>query len=555
MRSSAPEPLPPGVAEGLADPRAYPDDPSATRGLRWIQTHLSHVFLSGAQVYKLRKAASLGFVDFGTRAARNADCVRELVLNRRLAPDVYLGVAPVERTPDGMRIGKLEPDPGAASFGDDPRELVLVMRRLPDGRDALSLLERGALRARHLDAVADTLARFHARHRLGVPSPWSAEEWRTRVHRPVQDNVAITTGRVEENRAGWQRLGRRAQDFADRHAAAFEARRLAGRAVDGHGDVHLQHVWFETDGAAPILIDCLEFRDDLRQIDAAAEVAFLAMDLAYRGRSRLAARFLRTYAAEADDFDLYRVVDYFISYRAAVRAKVAALASADADIAAEQRSAAAKSAARHLSFAARALAARPKGALALVAGVVGTGKSTVAAALADATGGVVIASDRVRKHLAGLPVEDRSGAAKGLYGDAAKDAVYAALLERAAPVLDGGRVAILDATFASRAHRDAAVAIARARGLCVTMLEIVCDPATARARLARRVRRGLGASDAGPGRYDRSVAEFEPIASRDGVAVHRIATDEPRWRRRVGAIAREIGRTRKGSPGSRGRHE
>jgi aminoglycoside phosphotransferase family enzyme/predicted kinase len=545
------DPLPPGVAEGLADPRAHPDDASTASGLRWIQTHLSHVFLSGTRVYKLRKAVSLGFVDFGTRAARNADCVRELLLNRRLAPDVYLGVAPVERTPDGVRVGKATAEPDPTAFGADPRELVLVMRRLPDGRDALSLLERGALRAHHVDSVAHTLARFHARHRLGVPSPWSPEEWRERVHRPVQDNVAVTTGRVDENRAAWERLGRRARGFAERHAAAFEARRLAGRAVDGHGDVHLQHVWFETDRAAPILIDCLEFRDDLRQIDAAAEVAFLAMDLAYRRRARLAARFLRTYAAEADDFDLYRVVDYYVSYRAAVRAKVAALASVDADIAADQRAGAAKSAARHLSFASRALAPRPQGALALVTGVVGTGKSTAATALADATQGVVIASDRVRKHLAGLAVDDRSGAAAGLYSDASKDAVYAAMLERAAAVLDGGRVAILDATYASRAHRDAVVAFARARGLGITMLETVCDPATTRARLAQRTAHGRDASDAGPERYERSIAEFEPLATGDDAGVHRIATHEPHWRRRVADVGREIERLRKASSASK----
>jgi aminoglycoside phosphotransferase family enzyme/predicted kinase len=555
MTSRPLEPLPTGLAEGLTDPRAYPDDPSAAGGVRWIQTHLSHVFLTGARVYKLRKAVSFGFVDFGTRAARNADCVRELTLNRRLAPDVYLSVAPADETADGVRVGKATTEPDPARFTADPRELVLVMRRLPDGKDALSLLERGALRAHHLDAVAHTLARFHAQHRLGVPSPWSPEEWRDRVHRPVQDNVAVTTGRVDENRAAWQRLGRRAQEFAERHAAAFEARRLAGRAVDGHGDVHLQHVWFETDRAAPILIDCLEFREDLRQIDAAAEVAFLAMDLAYRGRARWAARFLRTYAAEADDFDLYRVIDYFLSYRAAVRAKVAALASVDADIAPEQRAAAARSAARHLSFAVRALAARPKGAIALVAGVVGTGKSTAAAALADATNGVVIASDRVRKHLAGLAVEDRSGAATGLYSDASKNAVYAALLDRAAAVLDGGRVAILDATYASRAHRDAVVAFARSRGLGVTILEAVCDAATARARLARRAVRGSDASDAGPDRYERSVAEFDPIATEDGVSVHRIGTHESRWRRQVVAVAREIVRGRKASRISQGRHE
>lgn len=548
------EPLPSGIVEGLANARAMPDDPSAEAGVRWIQTHLSHVFLTEARVYKLRKAVSLGFVDFGTRAARNADCVRELLLNRRLAPDVYLAVAPVERTPGGVRVGKWSADPDPAAFSADARELVLVMRRLPEGRDALSLLERGALRARHLDAVAHTLAHFHARQRLGVPSPWSADGWRQRVHRPVQDNVAATTGGDDENRATWQRLGRRAREFAERHAAAFEARRVAGRAVDGHGDVHLQHVWFETDRADPILIDCLEFRDDLRQIDAAAEVAFLAMDLAYRGRARLAARFLRTYAADTDDFDLYRVVDYFVSYRAAVRAKVAALASVDAAISEPQRAAARKSAARHLSFAMRALVPRAPGAVALVSGVVGTGKSTAAAALADATNGVVIASDRVRKHLAGLDMEDRSGGEAGLYSESSKEAVYAALLERAAAVVDGGRVAILDATFESRRHRDAVIAFARARGLDLTIVETLCDAATARKRLAQRSARGGDASDAGPDRYDRSVAEFEPLSAEVGVTIHRIPTHEPRWRSLVGAIAREIRRARKASRAPRGRH-
>jgi aminoglycoside phosphotransferase family enzyme/predicted kinase len=539
LSPSPPEPLPAGLAEQLAEPRAHPGDSSAAAGVRWIQTHISHVYLTETRVYKLRKAASLGFVDFGTRAARNADCVRELLLNRRLAPDVYLGVAAVEQGRDGAVVGDPISAPDAAALARDPRELVLVMRRLPDGRDALSLLERGALRAHHLDAVAQTLARFHGLHGLGVPSPWSAEAWRARVHGPVQDNAAAGDG---ASGAAWARLADRARAFAERHADAFEARRVAGRAVDGHGDVHLQHVWFETERAEPILIDCLEFRDDLRQIDAAADVAFLAMDLAYRGRRRWAARFLRAYAAEADDYDLYRVVDYFISYRAAVRAKVASLAAADADIGAEQRAAAAKSAARHLSFAVRALAPRSRPALVVVAGVVGTGKSTVAAALADATQGVVVASDRVRKRRAGLDARDRGGAAAGLYTETAKDAVYEALFERAAAVLDGGRVAILDATHAKQRHRDAAVAFAQSRGIRVAIVEVVCDPATARARLARRAASGSDASDAGPDYYERSVAEFEPIAHRAGVPVHRIATDAPRWRRGLAAWVRTLDR-------------
>ena len=107
----AAEPLPAGLAEALARPEAHPLDASAAAGVRHVQTHISHVYLTGTRAWKLRKAAALGFVDFSTRAERNRDCAREVLLNRRLAPDVYLGVAPVEPTPvGGFRVGEIVPD-------------------------------------------------------------------------------------------------------------------------------------------------------------------------------------------------------------------------------------------------------------------------------------------------------------------------------------------------------------------------------------------------------------------------------------------------------------
>ena len=148
----------------------------------------------------------------------------------------------------------------------------------------------------------------------------------------------------------------------------------------------------------------------------------------------------------------------------------------------------------------------------------------------------------MRKRRAGLDERDRRGAAAGLYTETAKDAVYEALLERAAAVLDGGRVAILDATHAKQRHRDAAIAFAHSRGIRVAIVEVVCHAATARARLARRAARGTDASDAGPDDYERSVGEFEAIAHRAGVPVHRIATDAPRWRRGLAAWVRTLDR-------------
>lgn len=536
------EPLPAGLAEALAQPEAHPLDPSAAVGVRHVQTHLSHVYLTGARAWKLRKAAALGFVDFSTRAERNADCAREVRLNRRLAPDVYLGVAPIEAAGGRFRVGAVAAEPDADALRADPREHVVAMRRLPEGCDALSLLTRGALRARHVDAVADCLARFHAAHGLGAPAPFPPEAWRARIEAPVLENLRLlepAAGRLFP-RATWRRAGERARAFLGAHADRFEARRRAGRAVDGHGDVHLQHVWFEPGRREPLLVDCIEFRDDLRQIDAAAEIAFLAMDLRYRGRPRLAARFLRRYAAATDDFDAYGVLDYFVSYRAAVRAKVAALAADDPAIDAAQRAAAAVSARRHLALAARALAPAGPGAVVVVTGTVGSGKSSVAEVLADALEGVVIASDRVRKALAGLAPEARTGAARGLYADAAKERVYEALLERAAPVVASGRIAILDATYALERHRAAAFAWAAARGARAALVEVRCARPTALARLARRAAAGRDPSDAGPELLAWSEAHYEPPQPPAGAPALVVETDVPGWRASARALVRAL---------------
>lgn len=539
----AAEPLPAGLAEALARPAAHPLDPSAAAGVRHVQTHLSHVYLTGARAWKLRKAAALGFVDFSRRAERNADCEREVRLNRRLAPDVYLGVAPVEPTPEGgFQVGAIVAEPDATALVADAREQVVAMRRLPEGRDALSLLERGALRTAHVDAVATRLAGFHAGHGLGTPAPFAPDAWQARVAAPVLENLRLlepAAGRLFP-RATWRRVGERARAFLAAHAARFEARRRAGRVVDGHGDVHLQHVWFEPGRPDPILVDCIEFRDDLRQIDAAAEIAFLAMDLQYRRRPRLAARFLRRYAAAADDFDAFGVLDYFVSYRAAVRAKVAALAAEDPGIEPAQRAGAARSARRHLALAARALAPRPPGRLVVMSGLVGSGKSSVAEALADATGGVVVASDRVRKALAGLAPEERGGGARGLYAEAAKDRAYQALLARAEPILASGRVAVLDATYALERHRRDAFAWAARHAAPVALIEARCERATALARLARRAAAGTDPSDAGPELLAWSEAHYEAPRPPPGVASFAVETSRRDWRSRVRAIARHL---------------
>jgi len=235
-------------------------------------------------------------------------------------------------------------------------------------------------------------------------------------------------------------------------------------------------------------------------------------------------------------------VDAYASYRAAVRAKVAALADADPGIEAGQREAAARSASDHLALAVAALEPRAPGTLVLLCGSVGSGKSSVARALAEDAGAAVVSSDRTRKRLAGLAPEARGGAppGRGLYAPERVARVYAALRARARAALGSGRAVILDASFARRTERDAAHALARELGAAAWLVEARCAPEVARERLARRARAGRDPSDAGPEFLDTSRAAFEPPEEWPAARSLAVATDEPGWRAALEPLVRVL---------------
>ena len=291
-----------------------------------------------------------------------------------------------------------------------------------------------------------------------------------------------------------------------------------------------------------MLIDCLEFRDDFRRIDAAADVAFLAMDLVYRRRPGLAARLLAIYAREADDFDLYHVIDYFMSYRAAVRAKVATLAAEDSALDAAQRAGAAGSARRHLALSARALEGKSRAAVVALCGKVGTGKSTVAELVADELGGAAISSDRVRKRLAGLSVTSHTKSAwsEGLYSPERTREVYEGLFDRAAPIVESGRVAVLDATFATRQLREPLRRWAGERRVPAFLVETRCAGPRVLERLARREAEGRDPSEAGPAEYAQSDRGFERPEEWPRGGRWIVRTDVPSWKRQVRARVQRL---------------
>jgi aminoglycoside phosphotransferase family enzyme/predicted kinase len=540
------EALPEGLVEALGRPAAHPADAGASDGVETRQTHISHLYLTRERVYKLRKAVDLSFLSFATRDERNADCLSEVALNRRLAPDVYLGVAPVlEDAGNGFVLGP----PGEACVtppgATRPTEHCVVMRRLPADRNAKVLLERGMLEGAQVDRLAAVLARFHESVSLGRPAPWSPEAWLERVAEPVRKSFALArdAGQRVLDPAAVDRLEGAMEEILSRDRARFLDRREAGRVVDGHGDLHLDAVWFEREGADPVAIDCLEFDASLRRIDVAAELAFFAMDTAYRGRTDLAERLLQRYAALTDDYALYGVVDYHILHRALVRASVAAVAAGESEIDAAQRDEAAESARRHLAWAIGWLERPRRAGVLLTCGLPGTGKSTVAAAAAATTGGVVIASDRVRKHLAGVRPDAHPPDAPGgsLYGEAMTEAVYAGLLDRAEPVLASGRPVVLDATFARESDRQRVRSRCTDRGVSAVLLDVRCDEATTLARLRDRMDDPDRISDAGPAVHLAAREKFEPPLEWAPERTIRVETDDERWRETLRAALRATG--------------
>jgi len=459
-----------------------------------ITTHISWVFLTDYEVWKLKRPVDYGFVDYTTLERRRQCCEDEVRLNRRLAPDVYLGVVPVRLGPDGFGLGT----------EGEIVDYAVRMRRLADEHSADALLRRNVLTPDQLARLAAQLARFF------LNAPPTPEAGAIEV---VRGNVIENFTQVEPfvgrflSRETFDATRTWQLETLARQSSRFRERVALRRIRDGHGDLRLEHVYFE--GSQPLVVDCVEFNERLRHGDQASDVAFLAMELTARGRTDLGEVFLAAFALESDDFDLYGVVDFYGGYRAWVRGKVAALLAADPSTPSEKRARKAEEA-RTLFSLARSYGESPgpSGPVIAVGGLIGSGKSTLATRVGRETAVPVISSDRIRKSLAGLRAMERAPASA--YSPDVSARTFDEVFRRAGVVLDSGRGVVLDATFRDRALRLRARDLAQRHERPFLFVETMCDEATLRDRLRRRAS-GPSISDAGENLLDRVRAEFEPV--------------------------------------------
>lgn len=476
-----------GVIAFLSDPNTHGGHPVAVRS-----TPTSHVFLAGANAYKLKRARKMPFLDYSTLELRHALCRRELELNRRTAPDIYLDVLPVTEKDGRLHLG----GPGA------PVEWVLHMRRFADEDLADYAAATRRFRLSHALELADTLAAFHKTlppcHDKGGAAAFHASLLNVRAAFAMASDADFTAAACE--------LADALIAIVSAKARAIDTRKDQGFVRLCHGDMHLGNIALINDH--PVPFDAIEFSDDIACVDTLHDMAFPLMDMVAHDLPLEANGFLNRYLMATRDMDGLSLLPLYLGYRALVRAMATGLVGK-------------LDRGRHYLATARQLMAPRMPWVVAVGGLSGSGKSTVARALAlDLTpmpGALMIRSDEVRKRLFGQRPEERLG--KDAYAPAVSEQVFTIMRQDATRALGAGWPVILDATHMDPAARQAAEAVAKAAGapFCGLWLEAPADV----------LRQRVGGRDKDISDADLAVLEKQLAVDVGDIGWPKIAADGP----------------------------
>ncbi len=413
-------------------------------------THAAIVFLGRETAWKLKRAVWFPFLDFSTPEKRHAACEAEVRLNRRTAPDIYLGCRAITRRDDGsLELGG----------GGEAIDCVVVMRRFDQDLLFDRMAERGVLTGDHIIELADEIALFHGSAEKRPDHGGAAA-----IRWIVDDNMAELAAMPETfGETAVNALKHLSEEALDRCAGLLDERRLAGFVRHCHGDLHLRNIFLWQ--GRPTLFDCLEFDEKLACIDMLYDLAFLLMDLEHQGRRNFANLALNRYLQRTGDLGGLAALPLFLSCRAAIRAKVEAsgIAMQKETEAANEMAGEART---YLSLATEFLAP-PKPILIGIGGESGSGKSTIAAAVAPELGGapgaLVLRSDVTRKRLFGCRMEDPLP--QEAYSREATERTYGQLIKDAKAALAAGMTVVADAVYADPAERDDLERVAHDAGL------------------------------------------------------------------------------------------
>jgi aminoglycoside phosphotransferase family enzyme/predicted kinase len=441
-----------------------------------VQTHISYVFLAGQYVYKVKKPVDMGFLDYSTLEKRRLCCEEELRLNRRLCPDAYLEVVSI-RLHDGQ-----------ASLGGTEGDVVdyaVKMKRLPEDRMMERLLRENLVTSDMLQRLTEKLVTFHQNAATGgeIDSFGSIETIRDNWRENLEQTRPYIGRTISDPQ--WQKTSAYVARFLGENQWLFEQRIGEGRIRDCHGDLRTNAVCFEN---GICVFDCIEFNERFRYGDVASELAFLAMDVDFRGRRDLSDEMVGLYLTQSVDTTLPLLLHFYKCYRAFVRGKVDGFQIDQSEVPEKQRQEAAVVARAYFKLVEEYANDQLAPVLLIMIGVTGSGKSYLANALAGRLGAAVISSDVTRKRLAGIhpsksqiePID------AGIYSQEMTEQTYGEMLNQAELFLERRFPVILDASYLRREHRQAALSLTRRLGVQFLAIECHADESLVKERLRMR---------------------------------------------------------------------
>ena len=468
-----------------------------------LQTHISHVFLAGDHAFKIKKPVNFGFLDFTDRAQRQFFCEEEIRLNRRLAPELYLGVVGLD---------------GAGQISqtlDESVEPMIHMRRFDQADRLDNYAQAHGLDEALMDELALQIQKFHD---VAATAPSSSQFGTPEtVYFPVNQNFEQIRGFLTEDSDLQQidRIEAAAEAAFTRLTPIIAARKHNGHVRECHGDMHLGNI-ARINGAV-VLFDGIEFNEDFRWSDTASDLAFLLMDLTDRQYFGAARRLLNTYLEASGDYAALPLIRFYQAYRAMVRAKVA-LFELRADMTADEQATQWATSRRYTALALELLTQHAP-ELWITVGFSGSGKSLAALELVQAIGAVRLRSDAERQR----SYPERSER----YNANANEFIYTQLANIARTGLEAGWPMVVDATFLKTQQRAEFAAMAAQLGCPFHLLFIECDTPTLRRYLRARKAQGTDISEADEAVLETQLQQLQPLSAQEQAQSFRLRCDAP----------------------------
>lgn len=475
----------------LLDPQAYPHP---TGHVEAIETHISLVFLAGEFAYKIKKPIQTSFLDYRTLAQRKAMCDKELLINRRFAPELYLDVVPIVRHERLLRVNL----PG------EPLEYAVRMRRFPESAVLHDRLRSGQLQVEDMSRLAQSIAAFHqsAERRSCMSTFGSIDGLRAFA----ETNLEYLRGRYP---APWsamiEELDHWTHQSLNTLGSQFERRQVDSvRAC--HGDLHLSNILDWNGTMMPF--DGIEFNEDLRWIDVLNDIAFTYMDLTYHGRTDLASRLINDYLELTDDYADVAILRWYAVYRSLVRAMVAGIRS-DQITNVDDREAAQADILKHIELAMQLRSGEERPKLWITMGVSGSGKSRGSLPWIASLPAIRLRSDVLRKRM--FPKNETPSDRQLRYAPAASQAVYERLASLSRVLVENHFSVIVDATFLRKVDRVWFREIANQLGAEFGIVAFEAPSAELARRIENRRRHEQDPSEATIEVLEQQLASVEPL--------------------------------------------